>query len=127
MKTPKILIAEDEKDLSELYKGRLELESYEVLIARDGLKALSIVKKEKPDLMLLDIMMPEKDGLEVLRFVRGELNNKDIKIIMLSVLPNKEIIEKAMDAGADKYLIKSKVTPGEVVSEIKKLLKNGQE
>ncbi len=116
----KILLVEDDPFLIDIYTTKLREEDFEVVVADDGDKALELVEKEKPDLVLLDIVLPNKDGWEILKEVKTK--NKKIKVIILSNLGQKEEVEKGMRLGAEKYLIKSNFTPSEVVEEIKKLI-----
>ena len=116
----KILLVEDDPFLVDIYTTKLREEDFEVVVADDGDKALELVEKEKPDLVLLDIVLPNKDGWEILKEVKTK--NKKIKVIILSNLGQKEEVEKGMRLGAEKYLIKSNFTPSEVVEEIKKLI-----
>lgn len=116
----KILLVEDDPFLIDIYTTKLKEENFEVVVADDGDKALEFVEKEKPDLVLLDIVLPNKDGWEILKEIKAK--NKKIKVIILSNLGQKEEVEKGLNLGAEKYLIKSNFTPSEVVEEIKKLI-----
>jgi DNA-binding response OmpR family regulator len=116
----KILIADDDPAVRQMYKDRLELENFDVLFADNGVEALKVIRQEKPILVLLDIMMPEKTGMEVLEEVKKDLSISNITIGMLTVLDNDDIKEKAFDLGAKYYLVKSQIMPKEVVEIIKK-------
>lgn len=116
----KILLVEDDPLLIDIYTTKLKNSDFEVLVAKDGQSALEIFEKEKPDLILLDIVLPNVNGWEVLREIKDKKGKT--KIIILSNLGQKEEIEKGLSLGADKYLIKADFTPTEVVEEIKKLL-----
>jgi len=118
----KVLFADDEASLRELYDTRFKSEPFEAIFAKDGEEALEKIKKEKPDLILLDIMMPKKDGLEVLREVKKDPSISDIPVFMLTVLEDNEIRDKAFDAGAKYYLVKSEVVPPEVIKLIRQEL-----
>lgn len=122
MDKPVILYAEDEKTLSDLYLERFNFEDWQVFLAKTGQEAVELAKEKKPNVIILDIMMPEKDGLEVLRELKALPEFLETKIIMLSVLPNQEIINKSLEAGASGYLIKSQITPTDVIEKIKKFL-----
>lgn len=102
----KILVVEDEEDMRDLIKVRLEVEGYEVLEAGDGEEALRIVKKEKPDLIVLDLMIPKITGFEVCRMVKFDDESKKIPIIILSAMAQQRDREKAMEYGAEEYFIK---------------------
>jgi len=84
---------------------------------------LRILQKSKPDLLLLDIVLPKLDGWEILKRINENPNFKDLKIIILSNLGQREDIERGRELGAVKYLIKAHFTPSQVVEEIKKVLK----
>lgn len=118
----KILIAEDDGFISEVYSTKLSLEGFDICIALDGKEALERVKTEKPDLILLDIMMPKLDGLEILEKLKADSGLKKIPVVVLTNVGEKDAIDKALSLGAVDYLIKSSHTPGEVVAKIKSLL-----
>lgn len=116
----KILIIEDEKILSDVLKSKLEKEGYEVAVAVDGDEGLNKLKLEKPDLALLDIVMPKVNGYEVLEKIQEEKIN--IPIIVISNSGQPVEIEKIKKMGAVDYLIKTKFNPIEVVEKVKKYL-----
>jgi DNA-binding response OmpR family regulator len=106
MTEKKILIADDEPDFVELISMRLEVNGFEVVAAKDGQEAIDKTKKEKPDLLILDLMMPKLDGFEVCRMLKFDDNFKNLPIIVLSALDQQQDREKAIEAGADEYFIK---------------------
>jgi len=114
-----ILIIEDDKFLRELIVQKLLKEDYEISEAVDGEEGFKKIKEEKPDLVLLDLILPGIDGFEVLSKVKEEPNLTKIPIIILSNLGQKEDIEKGMKLGAIDYLIKAHFTPGEIIEKIK--------
>lgn len=118
----KILIAEDDSFLSEMYATKLELANFEVIIASNGEEALDKMKLNKPDLVLLDLLMPKKDGFEVLKekFTSSEI--KEIPVIILTNLSQKEQIKKCYELGAKDFLIKAYFVPNEVIKKIKSLI-----
>lgn len=118
----KILFADDEKALRELYKTRLEMEPFDVIFAEDGEEALEKIRKEKPDLILLDIMMPKKDGLAVLEEIKKDLSIPNVPVVMLTVLADEAVRNKAFELGAKYYLVKSETVPLEVVKLIRQEL-----
>ncbi|KKQ77238.1 MAG: Two component transcriptional regulator, winged helix family [Parcubacteria group bacterium GW2011_GWC1_38_6] len=118
----KVLLVEDDPFLVDIYKNKLEESHYEVEAVGDGEKAIEKIKEIKPDVVLLDIILPSMDGWEILRIIRNNPDTKDLKVIMLSNLGQKEEVEKGVDLGATKYLIKAHFTPSEVVKEINELL-----
>ena len=118
----KILIAEDDKFISEVYLTKLDSEGFQVVLAEDGKEAAEKIKKEKPSLVLLDILMPGMSGLDVLKKIKQDEELKNIPVIVLTNASEKEYASEALDLGADDYLIKSSFTPDEVVAKIKKNL-----
>jgi DNA-binding response OmpR family regulator len=119
----KILLIEDDPFLLSMYSAKFEFEGYEIVTADNGAKGLIAAGKESPDIILLDILMPEMNGFEVLEKIKKNPKIKDIPIIILSNLNQKDDIEKGLAIGADDYLIKAHFMPSEVVDKIKKVLK----
>jgi len=119
----KVLIVDDDAFLSGIYATKLELEGFAVVTARDGDEGLKAAFKEKPDLILLDVLMPKLDGFEVLKRLKAEESTKATPVIMLTNLGQKEDIEKGLEEGAIDYLIKAHFVPAEAVAKIKKVLK----
>lgn len=117
----KILIIEDDKFLRELISRKLGNEGFETLEAVDGEEGIKKIKEEKPDLILLDLILPSIDGFEVLSRMKEEPNA--IPVIILSNLGQKEEVEKGLKMGAVDYLIKAHFTPGEIIEKIKNILK----
>lgn len=111
----KVLIAEDEKVLSKIVANKLKRNDIEVIQAFDGEEAIEKVKKEKPDLMLLDLIMPVKNGFEVLKALKDLGLTKKIKIIVTSNLGQQADKDKAKKLGASDYLIKSEVPVDKLV------------
>lgn len=111
----KILIAEDEEELRELYKLKLESEFVNIIFSVDGEDTLLKVSTEKPDLILLDIMMPKKTGIEVLRELKSKPETSDIPVVILTSLPHEAIREEASELGVRNFLVKSEVTPSQVL------------
>ena len=118
-----ILIIEDDKFLRELIVQKLLREGYEISEALDGEEGIKKIKEEKPDLILLDLILPGIDGFEVLSKMREESRLSSIPVIVLSNLGQKEDVEKGMKLGAVDYLIKAHFTPGEIIEKIRKILK----
>ncbi len=117
----KILAIDDEKELLELLKAQLELSGYDVITARNGDEGLEKAKRQRPDLIICDIRMPNKDGHEVLKEVRKDLD-KGIPFIMLTVMDDYDNIKAAHDEKADLYISK-KVDFGELSKKVEILLK----
>ncbi len=118
-----ILIIEDDKFLRELISQKLLKEGYDISEAIDGEEGIKKIKEEKPDLVLLDLILPGIDGFEVLSKMKEESTLKSIPVIILSNLGQKEDIEKGLKLGAIDYLIKAHFTPGEIIEKIKAVLK----
>jgi DNA-binding response OmpR family regulator len=119
----KILIVEDDRFLRELIARKLKNEGYEVLEAVDGEEGLKKIKEEKPDLILLDLILPGIDGFEVLAKAKEDPNIAQIPVIILSNLGQREEIERGLKLGAIDYLIKAHFTPGEIIEKIKNILR----
>ncbi len=117
-----ILIIEDDKFLRQLIAQKLLKEGYDVSEAIDGEEGLKKVKEEKPDLVLLDLILPGIDGFEVLSQLGKDESLSQIPVIILSNLGQKEDVERGLNLGAIDYLIKAHFTPGEIIEKIKKAL-----
>ncbi|MEA3452728.1 MAG: response regulator [Patescibacteria group bacterium] len=118
----KILLIEDDPFLIDIYSTKLKEAGFKFLVIKDGKEVLKIVQKEKPNLIILDIILPNIDGWQILRQIKKESKLKRIKIIILSNLSQKEEVIKGVKLGADKYFIKSDHTPSQIIKEINKLL-----
>src|SRR6185436_1338447 len=118
----KILLVEDDNNLREIYEARLQAEGYEIVSAPDGEAALVVAKKEKPDLVVSDVMMPRISGFEMLDILRNTEGLKDVKVIMLTALGQAEDKTRADSLGADKYPVKSQVTLEDIVKSAAELL-----
>ena len=116
----KILIVEDEELLYDMLKRKLEIEGYEVSIAENGVEGLEKIKKINPDLILLDIVMPEKGGFEVMEELQQEEDYKNIPIIIISNSGQPVEIDRAKELGVKDWLIKTEFDPQEVIEKVKK-------
>ena len=121
----KILIADDEEDIKMVLQMYLENCGYEVVTAFDGLDAASKIRETKPDLVLMDIMMPVIDGVEVTRQIKSDDATKDIPVVMLTAAAQSAMVDKAMEAGASDYIAKP-FEPEQVQEAITKLIGGGQ-
>ncbi|MCL5094256.1 MAG: response regulator [Patescibacteria group bacterium] len=120
----KILIAEDDVSLAKLYDKKFEGKGYEVILAGNGKEAIDRAKKEEPDVILLDVMMPVMNGFEALKSLKDFEETKNIPVVILSnygELPN---ITQGFNEGAADYLIKVEQTPEDVVETVEKVLKD---
>ena len=115
----KILLAEDDKFISKAYQDGLGRAGFEVIAAYDGNEALNKIKSKKPNIILLDLIMPEKNGFEVLEEIKTDNDLKNIPIIILSNLGQASDIQKGRDLGANDYLIKSNFSIKEVIEKMK--------
>jgi len=118
-----ILIIEDDKFLRELIVQKLIKEGFEISEAVDGEEGMKKVKEEKPDLVLLDLILPGIDGFEVLARMKEDPVLAAIPVIILSNLGQKEDVERGLKLGAVDYLIKAHFTPGEIIEKVKNALK----
>lgn len=117
-----LLLIEDDPIMLRMYRKIFELEGFEVDLAAGGEEGLAKAKKDKPVLILLDIMMPKIDGFEVLRLLKEDSETKDIPVVLLTNLAGTQDAERAVSMGAVKYLVKSEYEPKGVVSAIKGIL-----
>jgi len=116
----KIILIEDEEIVLNLLQKKLTLEGYDVSVARDGEDGLKKMKETKPDLVLLDIIMPKKGGFEVMEEMQKDETLKDIPIIVISNSGQPVEIDKAQKLGAKDWLIKTEFDPQEVLEKVKK-------
>ena len=121
-KIAKILLVEDDEFLANMYRAKLEIENYEVVMALNGEAGLHMAEEKNPDLILLDIVMPKMNGFEVLNHLKSDKDLKKIPVILLTNLGQKEDVEKGLKLGADEYLIKAHFLPSEVINKIIKML-----
>lgn len=119
MKKPKILLVEDDGELAEAYKVRFDAEGFETHWTENGEDALAQTLAFRPDIILLDIMMPRISGLDVLDILRNTPETKNMKVVVLSALSQPSDIAKATELGADEYIVKAQTTVAEVVERIK--------
>ena len=119
----KILIIEDDKFLRELMVRKLVNDGYEAIEATNGEEGVRTAKAEKPDLILLDLILPGIDGFESLTRIRKDQETANIPVIILSNLGQKEDIEKGLKLGATDYLIKAHFAPREIAEKIASILK----
>ena len=115
----KILLVEDDTALAGVYRSRLELEGFDVREVNNGEEALSAAIDYKPDLVLLDAMMPKISGFDVLDILRNTDDTRNIRVIMLTALSQPKDKERAEALGVDDYLVKSQVVIGDVVERVK--------
>ncbi len=116
----KILIVEDDKFLRDLLGRKLQDEKFEVVTAIDGEEGIKKTEEEKPDMVLLDLILPSINGFEVLKKIKENPKTSAIPVIILSNLGQKEDVERALNGGAKDYLIKANFTLDEILDKIRK-------
>ena len=118
----KILIIEDEKVLGEMYQEKFTKEGFEVILVGSAEEAIEVVPKVKPDLILLDILLPQKNGLGFMEWFNNQKDLASIPVIAFSNYDHPEVRQKAIKMGIKRYLIKTDFTPQEIVDEVKRYL-----
>lgn len=123
VKMKKILVVDDDPLIIRMYEYKLKHDGYDVFLAFDGEKAIIEAKKERPDIILLDLMMPKMNGVETLKFLKKENDTKDIPVIVLTNLgDDPAYIELTKEMGAVGYLVKAETSLKELVNKIEKVL-----
>jgi CheY-like chemotaxis protein len=123
----KIMLVEDDNNLREIYEARLLAEGYEIVSAKDGEEALALAVKERPDLIISDVMMPKISGFDMLDILRSTPETKETKVIMMTALSQAEDKTRADKLGADRYLVKSQVTLEDVAKVAREVLQGKTE
>lgn len=118
----KIAIIEDDQIISQMYRMKFEASGFEVQIANNGTRGVALVKKFIPDIILLDLQMPEMDGVEALENIRQEPHGKTVPVIILTNIGEEEAPKKLKDLGVESYIVKANLTPNEVLGRVKKTL-----
>lgn len=121
----KILLVEDDKSLREIYGVRLLAEGYDIVSAGDGEEALAMAIKERPNLIVSDVMMPKISGFDMLDILRSTTETRDIKVIMMTALSSEDQRQRGEALGADRYLVKSQVGIEDVVRTVHDVLNDG--
>ncbi len=121
----KILLVEDDKSLREIYGVRLLAEGYDIVSAGDGEEALAMAIKERPNLIVSDVMMPKISGFDMLDILRSTTETRGIKVIMMTALSSEEQRRRGEVLGADRYLVKSQVGIEDVVRTVHEVLEDG--
>ena len=114
----KILIVEDDPFLSSLLKTRLTKEGFEVVRAADGEQALAMLKEQKPNLMLLDLILPKKSGFEVLEAARADAETKSLPVIIISNLGQDDDIRRGKELGVLDYIVKARISLDDLVKKV---------
>lgn len=120
----KILIVEDEEILLSMLDKKLSRENYEVIVVRNGQEGLKLLKEEQPDLVLLDILMPEMHGFELLEKKNDDKEIKDIPVMIISNSGQPVELSKAKKMGVDNWIIKTNFAPQQVVQKVHQIFKS---
>ncbi len=123
----KIVIVEDEAALAEIYKTRLELLGYICFVAREGIEALAIIEKERPSLVLLDLMMPKLAGSQVLQIMRSNDWGKDIKVLVITNLNESEAPAGLRNFGIEDYVVKANLSDDQIDKLVAKAMASGSD
>lgn len=118
----KVVIIEDEPDLAEIYRMKMVMDGIDVIVINESSKAINILKQEMPDLVLLDVMMPEIDGFKLYDMIKSNSQLNKIKVYIWSNLTQKKDRDYANNLKVDGYLIKSDFTPAALSDKVKELL-----
>ena len=118
----KILIIEDDQSIYNVYSAELKLRGYEVEHEANGMNAMDSIEKFEPDLILLDIILPGRNGLEILEEIVGRDGLKDIKVLMVTNYGNDSNVKKALELGAEDYILKYNIVPSELSEKVSQIL-----
>lgn len=118
----KILIVEDEEEIAWIWKEELRTKNYKIKIAKDGEEALKLAKSFRPDIILLDLLLPKKSGLDVLQELKADSDLKIIPVVVISNLADDESIKRALTLGAVDYFVKTQHSIYEVVEKVQKYI-----
>ena len=118
----KVMLVEDDNNLREIYQARLSAEGYQLISAKDGEEALALAVKEKPDLIICDVMMPKVSGFEMLVILRSTQGIQNTRVIVMTALSQAEDKARAEKLGADLYLVKSQVTLEDMARSVRNIL-----
>ena len=119
----KVLVVEDDKFLANAYKAGFEGEGFEVVLAYDGEEALSLAEQLRPDVILLDILIPKMDGFAVLQHLKANKDLENIPVIIASNLGQQQDIDKGLELGAKDFIVKSESSVTQILTKIKDILK----
>lgn len=122
----KIAIIEDNHTISQMYRMKFETEGFSVRMAGNGEIGVAVVKSFKPDIILLDIQMPEMDGVEALREIRAYEESKDTPVVILTNLGEEEAPKEMRSLGIHSYIVKANFTPRQVVAHVKEIIDSKQ-
>jgi len=117
-----VLLVEDSKAIQQMYRNKLMMEQFAVVTADNGMEAIKALSLSKPDIILLDLMMPIMDGYKVLQVVKTDQKFKDLPVLVFSAKGQPDEVEKALSLGASGFIVKSVTKPNEVVERIRAVL-----
>lgn len=118
----KIVIIEDDPVINQMYRMKFEADGFDVRMASDGERGVAVVKEFQPDIILLDLQMPQMDGTEALEIIRKESWGKDIPVLVLTNLGEEEAPKNLKNLGISSYIVKADLTPKQVVGRVKETL-----
>ncbi len=121
----KVAIIEDDMAIVQMYRTKFENEGYDVATAPDGASGLDLIDSYDPDIILLDLMMPNMNGLDMLSKLRSQANGRDAKVVVLTNMGDTETATKVYKMAADDYIVKAEMTPKQVAERVKLLLAKG--
>jgi two-component system alkaline phosphatase synthesis response regulator PhoP len=122
-KKTKVLLVEDDQMILDMYKTRLVADGYEVFTTDKGSEAMSLAKSKKPNIVLLDVILPEVDGFSILKDLKADSETKSIPVLMLTNLGQESDQSKGKDIGAQGYFVKAQHIPADIISKIEELIK----
>ena len=121
----KVAIIEDDMAIVQMYRTKFETEGYDVATAEDGAAGLELIESFQPDIILLDLMMPNMNGLDMLQRLRSQPNGREAKVVVLTNMGDTETATKVFKMAADDYIVKAEMTPKQVAERVKALLAKG--
>ena len=121
----KVAIIEDDMAIVQMYRTKFETEGYDVATAEDGASGLELIDSFSPDIILLDLMMPNMNGLDMLSRLRSQPNGREAKVVVLTNMGDTETATKVYKMAADDYIVKAEMTPKQVAERVKALLAKG--
>ena len=124
-KKVKVAIIEDDMAIVQMYRTKFENEGYEVATAPDGASGLELIESFEPDIVLLDLMMPNMNGLDMLQKLRSQPGGRDAKVVVLTNMGDTETATRVYKMAADDYIVKAEMTPKQVAERVKALLARG--
>ncbi len=122
MALKKILFIEDDPDQLLIYESKFSLEGFLMITATEGGRGIELARREEPGLILLDLLLRNENGLDILEKLKQDPKTKDIPVIVFTNFDTQESKQQAKELGALEYIVKTQVTPGEIVSKVKKII-----